>query len=71
MWLRAVYAKEHRVLRRQASQETEVSAAHSSVHQFETAMLFVHDVCAVRCRATAKQLRTENAVPGSNKEERR
>src|SRR6202022_2591474 len=26
------------------------------VHQLETAMLFVHDVCAVRCRATAKQL---------------
>jgi len=34
-------------------------------------MLFVPDVCAVRCRATAKELRTENAVPGSNKEERR
>src|SRR5882724_9516962 len=26
------------------------------VHQLETAMLFVHGVCAVRCRATAKQL---------------
>jgi YVTN family beta-propeller protein len=30
-------------------------------------MLFVHDVCAVRCRATSKQLRTDSAVPGSNK----